>query len=147
MVAHADDAEITDERFLLRAMVQPRWIVDKGQGPRPASESLTDSNLENSCFIEGEITREEIIAFLTEEAKKHQNHGLLNQIERGLRFARFPVALVRRAGFFIERRPEEAIGCAHPQAHVVIGPPNVITRNQYEKAARTIVKDPATTII
>jgi hypothetical protein len=52
--------------------------------------------------------------------------------------------LVRHNGFAIERRPDEAPPhCSNPAAHVVIGPKIPLERGLYERAARTIVKDPS----
>lgn len=90
-----------------------------GNRHRPTSDSIKAANYETSCFLEDEITIEQVTAFLKQEAQQHKNEGLLYQIDKGLSFARISVAAVREQGLIIERRPEEAAGCANPQAHVV----------------------------
>ena len=145
MPPHADDQGIANDQFLLRAL--PNWITSKEGRERPKSESLTDSSYENSCFVEGEITPEQIIAFLLVQARLQQDDALVREIGKGLPLARIPVSIVREAGFIIERRPEEAVGCANPAAHVVVGPPTEIRRKDYARAAKRIVKDERIVII
>lgn len=125
-----DDLEITDDRFLLRVLFG-RWLTRKEGRERPTSESLMDSNQENSCFIENEITI-----------------GELNRIFPGRQIARIPVGLVRQFGYAIERRPDEAPeDCANPNSHVVIGPLRELGKNAYERAAKGIVTSEQIAII
>jgi len=119
-----DDPEISDETSLLRVLL-PKWCTFKAGRERPTSDSLLDSNFENSCFIEGAVTVQEV-----------------QQLFPSLKIARVRAALLRREGFAIERRPGEAPpGCSHPDSHVVVGPQVPIERGPYERAARNIVRD------
>jgi len=119
-----DDPEISDNTSLLRVLL-PKWSTIKGGRERPTSDSLLDSNFENSCFIEGEITV-----------------GEIQQLFPDLKIARLTAALIRREGFAIERRSNESPpNCSNPNSHVVIGPVIPIERGPYERAARNIVKD------
>jgi hypothetical protein len=125
-----DDLRISDETVLIRILL-PKWSTIKNGRERPTSDSFLDSNFENSCFIEAEITMNEI-------------HDLFP----GMKVARLSCLLVRGVGFGIERRPEEAPeGCSRPEAHVVVGPPAPIDRGAYERAARTIVRDNSVVIV
>jgi len=145
MPPHVDDAGITNESYVLRAL--PNWVtIDNGR-ERPKSEALTDSNYENSCFLEGAISIGDIVAFLLDHARREEDHRLIEQIESGLAFARIPVSVIRENGFIVERRPDEAPECANPAAHVIVGPPEEIRRKVYERAAKAIVKHPQTAII
>lgn len=120
-----DDPTIGTEGAVLRVL-HGKWITTKGGRERPTSDSLLDSNFENSCYVEGEISVDE-----------------LRLIFDGKRIARIPVKLLRDEGFWLERRPEEApSGCTCPMAHVVCGPPDSFIRGVYEAKARRIVKSP-----
>ena len=117
-----DDDSVGAGAFVIRALIR-RWVTSKGGRERPTSDSLRDSNHENSCFVEGEITLAELRALYP--------WG---------RFARIPAQLLRAEGFWIERRPGEAPpGCTNPAAHVVCGPPVAPHRRVYEEMARRIV--------
>jgi hypothetical protein len=145
MPPHVDDAGITNQICVLRAL--PNWVTLDNGRERPKSEAFTDSSFENSCFVEGEISIDDIVAFLLDHARRQEDHRLIEQIENGLAFARISVSVIRENGFIIERRPDEAPGCTNPAAHVVVGPPEEIRRKVYERAAKAIVKHPLTTII
>lgn len=145
MPPHDDDAGISDQTYVLRAL--PNWVTLDNGRERPKSEAFFDSSFENSCFVEGEISIDDIVAFLLAHARREEDHRLIEQIEKGLAFARIPVSVIRANGFIIERRPDEAPGCANPAAHVVVGPPAEIRRKVYERAAKAIVKHPQTAII
>jgi hypothetical protein len=54
-----DDPGISDEASLLRVLL-PRWSVVKSGRERPTTDSLMDSNFENSCFVEAELGVEEL---------------------------------------------------------------------------------------
>lgn len=121
-----DDTSVRDDQALLRVLL-PKWFTTKGGRPRPTSDSLTDSNFENSCYVEGEMSLEE-----------------LRTLFPGLRIARIPVALLRQEHFAIERRSDEAPeGCSAPDSHVVVGPIRDFDRGRYERSARAIVRDPS----
>jgi len=125
-----DDPGIGDDVSLLRVLY-PKWTTVKGGRERPTSDSLLDSNFENSCFVDGEIEINEL-------------QGLFP----GLKIARIPAAVVRREGFLVERRPVEAPpGCTVPDSHVIVGPAAALERGDYERAARNIVKDRSVTLI
>lgn len=130
MPPRSDAIDIGSEQYLLRVL-KPQWIVLENGRHRPTSDALTDSNYENSCFVEGEITLEEL-------------RGLFP----GNKFAKIPVLVIREAGFFIQRVPEEApAGCSNPHSHVHIGPPEVVRRLEYQRQAKKIVKHPNVSII
>jgi hypothetical protein len=118
-----DDPSITAESVVLRVL-HHKWVTSKGGRERPTSDSLLDSNYENSCFLEGEISLDE-----------------LKRLFSGRKIARIPVGLLRAEGFWLERRPDEAPeGCTNPAAHLVCGPPDTPVRGIYEAKARRIVK-------
>jgi hypothetical protein len=122
MAPRLDEPGITDEAYVLRALLD-KWVTTTDGRERPRSDSLTDSNHENSLFVEGEISVDE-----------------LRQLTGLTRVARVPVRLLRAAGYLIERRPDEAPdGCTRPESHVVCGPPEAMGKKQYERAARSIV--------
>lgn len=120
-----DDPGLADDAYVLRAL-HPKWVTTKGGRERPTSDSFLDSNFENSCFVEAEISKDEV-RLLTGQA----------------RIARVPIRVLRAAGFWLERRSNEAPpGCTNPDAHLVCGPPQEIERGPYERAARSIAKSP-----
>lgn len=126
----ADDPNIGTDTFVLRVL-HSKWVTSKGGRERPTTDSLLDSNFENSCFVEKEISLEE-----------------LRLLFDGKRVARIPVRLLRAEGFWLERRPDEAPeGCTCPAAHLVCGPPNSPIRGEYESKARRIVKSPEVEIL
>jgi hypothetical protein len=125
-----DDPEIRDETLLLRVLLQ-KWTCIKNGRERPTSDSMLDSNFENSCFIEGEIAVGEVQSLFPD-----------------LKIARIGAMLIRREGFAIERRPDEAPdNCSNRSAHVVVGPIVRLDRGRYERAARTIVRDASVEIV
>jgi hypothetical protein len=120
-----DDPGLANDGYVLRVLLD-RWVTTKGGRERPTSDSFLDSNFENSCFVEGEISQNELRLLLGDR-----------------RIARVPVRVIREAGYWLERRADEAPpGCSHPDSHLVCGPPQDIARGPYEKAARSIVKSP-----
>jgi len=128
-----DRPSIPDDRRLVRVAIRESWIqVDKNTGQlRPTSDSLLESNFEASCFIQGEVPIEEIQRLFPQKRLYIVTAGVL-----------------REAGFFIERRPDEAPdGLSRPEAHVVVGPPTEIARNNYTRSCRAVVKNPAIEII
>jgi hypothetical protein len=137
MPPHAHDEGITDDKYLLRALSKSWVITDSGR-ERPSTEAFTDSSFENSCFVEGEISLTDIHLFLADQS---------DQFAGEVAFARIPVGVIRRAGFIVERRPDEAAGCTNPNAHVVVGPTQALGRKQYQNTARNIVKDISLTIV
>ncbi len=130
MPPHADALDIGEEQYLLR-ILKPKWTVLENDRERPTKEALTDTNYENSCFVEGEISADEI-----------------EQLFPGLKVARLPVQVVRESGFIIERRPDEAPNqCSNPRSHVVVGPSTEIRRLEYERLAKRVVKNERVTIL
>jgi len=124
-----DDEEITNNQFVLRVLLR-KWLTTKGGRERPTSESMKDSNQENSCFIEGEIPLAELF-----------------QLFQYPKIARIPVCLLREVGYAIERRPAEAPDCSNPNAHVVVGPIRILGRSDYDRASKRIVTDAQVTIL
>jgi len=125
-----DDVQIGNDLFVLRVL-WPKWTAVKGGRERPTSDSLLDSNFENSCFVEGELSVADV-----------------QQLFPMLKIARIPVSVLRREGFAIERRPNEAPpGCPVSEAHVVVGPLSELSRGDYERIARNVVKDAAVKVI
>ncbi len=130
MPTSRDDLSVGPDKNLLRVL-WPKWSTTKGGRERPTSDSLLDSNFENSCFVEGEISVEDV-----------------QRLFPGLKVARIPVWLAREQEFAVERRPEEAPEqCPVRDSHVVVGPLAAIDRGEYEKRARAIVKSAAVEII
>lgn len=118
-----DDETIQTEAIVLRVLID-RWVTMKGGRERPTTDSMMDSNYENSCFVEGELPLAELQALFP-----------------GKRIARIPASLLRAEGFWLDRRPDEApLGCTNPAAHLVCGPPNMPIRGAYEAMARRIVR-------
>jgi hypothetical protein len=106
-----DEQDIRADGRLYRVVLSSRYLTSKGGRERPTSDWLKDSNYENSCFVEGEISLDEIYRLFSTEYPE-------------MRTVVMPVSLIRGEGFWIERRPDEAPdGCSNPRSHVVIGPP------------------------
>ena len=125
-----DDPALGSGSYVLRVLHE-RGITTKGGRERPQSDSIKDSNFENSCFVEGEIPIEE-----------------LRLLFGGRRIARIPVQLLRNEGYLLERRPLEAPeGCSRPESHIVCGPPETTSRGEYEAKARRIVRSEEIQII
>lgn len=127
-----NDGTLRDEQFLLRVL-RPEWVKLEGNRERPTSDCFTDSNQENSCFIEDEITV-----------------GEIGHLFPGRKLARIPVAAVRAEGYFIERRPgpeDVPPGCTNPQAHVIAGPPEMLPRKEYQRRSRRIVTHHNVTVL
>lgn len=126
----ADDPNIAPATYVLRVL-HGKWVTTKGGRERPTSDSLLDSNFENSCFLEEEISLDE-----------------LKRLFDGKKIARIPVRLLRAEGYWLERRPQEAPkGCTSPASHLVCGPPDDPIRGVYEAKARRIVKSPEVEIL
>jgi hypothetical protein len=118
-----DDPKIGADERVLRVL-HSTWVTTKDGRERPTSDSLKDSNYENSCFLEGEVSLDE-----------------LRTLFGGRKIARIPVRLLRAEGYWLERRPEEAPeNCTNPASHLVCGPPDAPKRGIYEAKARRIVK-------
>src|ERR1700730_8240921 len=90
MAPRHDDPSIANDVTVLR-LLHEKWTTMKGGRERPTTDSLTDSSLENSCFVEGEISFDELAALFP-----------------GKKIARIPVRLLRSEGYSLERRPDEA---------------------------------------
>jgi len=129
----SDDVQIGNATHVLRVLL-PRWVVTKNGRERPTSDSLLDSNFENSCFIASEISLTELRALFPDFPNA--------------KIAQIPVQVLRDNGYAIERKPEDAPGgCMVPNSHVVVGPPTATQRGPYEAAARRIVKHGSIRII
>lgn len=137
MPPQVNDEGITNERFLLRALLKT-WVITEAGRERATTEAFTDSTYENSCFVADEIPIEELHRFLAEQSPEFDGESA---------FVRIPVSVVREVNFIIERRPDEAEGCTNPNAHVVVGPVQSLGRKQYQNAARKIVKNPDVVIV
>ena len=133
MAPRSDDLGIPPGTQLVRRLYDNWTCASSHGGERPTSESLTDSNLENSLYIvgAGESSVEELQA-----------------IYPGAKFAVFTAGLFRANKFAIERRPDEADPrVANPMAHVIAGPMDIAVGKVYERRARTIVTDPSVIVI
>ena len=108
-------------------------ITTKGDRTRPSSESLSDSNRENSCFLLGIPTVADLSTLFPEAPA----------------FARIPSQVLRQNGFGIERRPNEcpAAYIGNPDDHVVVGPVEDVSKREYIRRAERIVRDPAVEIV
>jgi|SRR6266581_1020555 len=127
-----DDVTIAVEAVLFRVLVDPNWITTKGGTRRPSSVAFYEATAEVSYFVE-------VPRILTELAR----------LFPGMEVARVPAVVVRGVGFVIERRPGECpdgFQC-DPTCHVVAGPPAPMTRNEFQRKARIIAKDPNITIV
>ncbi len=127
-----DDASIPPDAILLRVLVDPNWVTNKGGTRRPTSIAFVDANEEASFFIAGA--------------------GIIDELRRifgNAEIASVPAAAIRAVGFGIERRPAECRDDFHcdPASHVVAGPRQPMPRNTYEKTARSIGKEPGVALI
>lgn len=127
-----DDATIPPDAILLRVLVDPNWVTNKGGTRRPASIAFVDANSEASFFI--------------------ADAGMIDELRRifgSAEVARVPAAAIRTVGFGIERRPAECPSgfLCDPASHVVVGPRQQMQRNTYEKTARLIAKEPGVALI
>ena len=119
-----DDIGINGEAVLLRA-VHPDWTCFEKDVDRLTSATFRDGHQEASCFIESEVGgleafQTDILPHLSAEA------GVT------LGIAAIRAAVVRAAGLWIHRKPEEFHDNA---AHVVICPPDSMSKSKYAKSA------------
>lgn len=127
-----DDGTIPANAVLLRALPYPSWITNKRGTRRPSSAAFFSTRQEVSYFLEAP--------------------GILTELRRILQssdFARVPASVIRGLGLVIERRPAECpLGFrGDPASHVVVGPPEQMQRNEYEKRARSIAKHPNVSLV
>src|ERR1700722_2562466 len=122
-----DDPTIPAEAILWRALIE-RWVLVSPEKSRPTSDSLLDSNGENSCFVSGGCTLEERRRLFPEAH----------------RFVQLPVRVLRENGYGVERRPEECPSDypGNSTDHVVVGPTDEISLKEYVRRAKRIVKNP-----
>jgi hypothetical protein len=126
-----DDATVPNDATLLRVLLKT-WVTGDGENRRPTSHAFMDSNYETSLFLNSP----EVVAEL-------------HRLFIGLEIASVSVGVLREAGLIVARRPDECpdnFNC-DPNCHVVIGPPGEMTRNIYQRIARTIAKHPQTRIL
>lgn len=125
-----DDDTIGSDDFLVRVLHE-KWITTDEGRERPNSLAFTDSSQETSCFIDTPANRIQ-----------------LKSIFAGLKICRFPASIVRAAGFVIERKPDECPeGFLDRTQHVVIGPPELLTKKQLVKRGQTIARSDGVEII
>ena len=123
-----DDTGIPDDAVLIRA-VHPSWLEVENGIERLNSATFLHGQQEASCFIAAEVGH--IQGF---------RQNILPELSRLLGIeiqvlATISARVVRSAGLWIYRKPEEFKGDA---AHVVICPPDGITRSQYTKRAKSL---------
>jgi hypothetical protein len=123
-----DDPSIPDDAVLIRA-VHPDWLEEKDGTERITSATFLSGQAEASCFIGSEVGelqgfRENILPEL---------RALLKIDIQAL--AVISARAVRDAGLWVYRKPEEFRG---NNAHVVICPPDGMSRNQYTKRAKSL---------
>lgn len=122
-----DDLGISGDAVLLRA-VHPDWTCFNDDVERLTSATFRDGRQEASCFIEKEVGglgafQAEILPLLSRDAGG------------GLGIARISASIVRAAGLWIYRKPEEF---DDNPAHVVICPPDGISKSKYAKSAGSL---------
>ena len=125
-----DDPGIPPNAILIRA-VRPDWVREESGIERLTSATFLDGHLEASCFIADEIGgidsfRNEILPELS---------ALLSTT---LGVATITVERVRASGLWVFRKPEEF---KNDPAHVVICPPDEMSKSQYRKRAGALVSD------
>ncbi|MGB9077167.1 MAG: hypothetical protein WCC26_10055 [Terracidiphilus sp.] len=119
-----DDFGIIGDAVLVRA-VHPEWTCFEKDVERLTSATFRDGRQEASCFIENEVGgleafQAEILPVLSAEA------GVT------LGIATISASIVRAAGLWIYRKPEEF---HDDPAHVVICPPDSMSKSKYAKSA------------
>lgn len=119
-----DDGSIAGEAVLLRA-VHPDWTCFEKDVERLTSATFRDGRQEASCFLEGEVGG--LVAFQAEILP-----ALSAEAGVALGIATITASTVRAAELWIYRKPEEFHG--NP-AHVVICPPDTMSKSKYAKSA------------
>jgi hypothetical protein len=126
-----DDLSIGVGQSLLRVL-RDDWTTVRDGRERPGSLAFIDSNQETSCFLD-----------------THANLRELQRLFPGEKICRFPAAVIRAAGFFIERRPgevpEDFLG--DPSDHVVVGPPEAVGKKDLIRMGKAIATNPLIEII
>jgi hypothetical protein len=125
-----DDLGIPPNAILIRA-VQPDWVREENGTERLTSATFSDGQLEASCFIAEEVGgiesyRREILPELSE------------LLRTPLGVATVAVERVRSSGLWIYRKPEEF---KNDPAHVVICPPDGMSKKQYKKRTGALAPD------
>lgn len=126
-----DDPGIPADSVLIRAVLDPEWVVTEESGERVSSASFVDGNQEASCFIADEVGGVEGFAsdILPELSK---------ELGRRLRITTIRASAARSRGLWIYRKPEEYKG---NRAHVVICASDSMSKSQYKKAAGRLAED------
>lgn len=122
-----DDAGISNDSILIRA-VDPDWIRAENGIERLTSATFLSGQLEASCFVADEIGGVE--GFCRDILPE-----LSRLLGKELQIATIPMSIVRASGLWVYRKPEEFAG--NP-AHVVICPPDGMSKSQYKKRAESL---------
>jgi hypothetical protein len=128
-----NDASIPDDAILLRVLhPSSLWRCRVGGRYRPTSLAFQDGLTGDvSCFVQAEGVEAQV--------RQMYPHNEIATVTAGA---------VRAAGYVIERRPGECGNfTGDPNAHVVIGPPEPITKKAQTRRARRIAEHDATTIL
>lgn len=123
-----DDTGIPDNAVLIRA-VQPDWIEVESGIESLKWPTFLDGEQEASCFISEEVGG---IQSFCEDILPDLSRLLGVDIQA---VAQISLLTVRRAGLWVYRKPEEFYD--NP-AHVVICPPDGISKKQYSKRAKSL---------
>ena len=116
-----DDGSIGPDAFLIRAL-QSGWTTVEGTHERPNTLAFTDETQETSCFLD-----------------TPDNLAELRRKFPSFKICRFRAGIVRAAGFVIERKPDECPeGFSDRTQHVVIGPPETLSKKQLMKRGHAI---------
>lgn len=127
-----DDPSIPIEATLLRVLVAPGWVTNKGGTRRPSSIAFFEAQGEVSFFVDGPGVVAE-----------------LRRIFGGVEIASVPAAALRNVGVAVERRPEECppdFRC-DANSHVVAGPAIAMEEREYERRARSVAKQPGVSLL
>jgi hypothetical protein len=129
-----DDLQIPSDAVVWRALIK-RWVISTAGRSRPTSD----------CF-DSELHRRETSCFLS--STDMLNH-LREVIPEAYAFAGFPVRVLRSNGFGVERRPGECPGsyAGNPGDHVVVGPVQEISKKEYVRRTKNIVRDPEVSVL
>jgi hypothetical protein len=129
-----DDLQIPRDAVVWRALIK-RWVITTAERSRPTSD----------CF-DSELNRRETSCFLS--SADMLNH-LREIIPEAYAFAGFPTHVLRLNGFGVERRPEECPRsyAGNPGDHVVVGPVQEISKKEYVRWTKAIVRNPEVNVL
>ena len=124
-----DDSGIPIDAVAWRALIR-RWVTTTPEGHRQTSD----------CF-DSELHRRETSCFLVTD---DMLGGVSELIPDAYAFAGFPVQVLRSNGFGVERRPEECPSnyAGNRADHVVVGPIEDISKKEYVRRTKSIVRNP-----